>query len=124
MELTETLTIQVSLIKIVANNIIEIIVLSNAIVELEHIKHDMDYCKKISPNKEYHLILNTQEFSTITSEAREYSMKNMNWANSVSLVSQSLAHRMLFNFGLRIFDSKRMKMHKTREAALKWIASF
>ncbi|MBL4623834.1 MAG: hypothetical protein JKY42_01640 [Flavobacteriales bacterium] len=90
---------------------------------MKHIVHDMDFCKKLSSNGDYHFLLIAENYSTITAETLEYSRKNMDWASSISMVSKSLAHRILFNLSVKFMVDKPAKMHKSKEDALEWIDS-
>lgn len=110
-------------IKVLDGNIIQVTVAKNQIVELETIKADFNHCKKICSDINHHLLLIAGEFSSITTEARDYAMKNTDWALSMSMVSNSLSHRIMFNYSIRFFAPKKMKMHKSKDEALSWISS-
>ena len=50
---------------LIHNNYVELIVHEGKVVEIEHIKQDFEYCRSISPNKEYGFMLVAKPYSDI-----------------------------------------------------------
>lgn len=106
---------------IVHDHFIELIIRENKIVELDHIVQDFEYFRKISPNQEFGLMLVAKPYSNITSEARKYGNENFDWARAVALVSPSLAHKILFNFTIRLWSKHVMKSFNDEHEAKTWL---
>ena len=108
-------------ITILDNHIIQTRLLEGEIIELEDIIEILDICKRIARKQKHHSLMIAEESSNITGPAREYMMENIDWTESMALVSTSLAHRILFNYTMRKLKHIPYKLHATKYLALKWI---
>jgi len=106
---------------ILDNKTIETTLAAGEILELEDIIEVIDICKIISKNTKHHSLMVPGENSNITGEARNYLLNNVEWAASLSLVSTSLAHRLLFNYTIKHLQKMPAKIHASSWQAHKWI---
>jgi len=111
----------ISEITILDNRIIQTRVYEGEMIELEDIIEILDICKIITRNHKHHSLMVAGESSNISGPAREYLLENVEWALSLSLVSNSLAHRILFNYSMRSLKHIPSKIHATTWIALKWV---
>ena len=106
---------------ILDNNVIQTTLNEGEIIELEDITEVLDICKRIARNKKHHSLMIPGENSNISGDARNYMLENVEWALSLSLVSNSLAHRILFDYSMRKLEDVPSKLHATTWQAHKWI---
>lgn len=112
---------KVSEITILDNYVIQTTLKEGEILELEEAIQIIDICRNISRNNKHHSMMVPGENSNISGEARNYIIENVEWAVSLALVSNSLAHKVLFNFSMKsLKETTPYKRHTTTWQALKW----
>ena len=124
----ETHPVDVFTMHFLDNGILHIEVAGNTVVDVKHLKAQLEFLKsRFDGETKYSILVESGYDSTLTKEAREYS--SLPECNAMTLatgvVVKSLAERLIINFIINITNrqARKIRLFDSKESAIKWLLS-